>query len=516
LFVALILLTGLYWARAGDPITRTEFSLKAGSGNRFKVMLVRAKPLGSRPTVVWLHGAGGKVGTDGNDLRQFAELGLNAVSFEYDQQNQAEFNNQLMALNTYLARQKWATSNSIAWVGFSQGAQMSLTSVLEGRQTQPRLYVRLAGGWVPELDGLSGAQDTTSQIAKSLSHSAPDSQPLLRCAVLLVHGERDSIFPAQDCRKLASFLRTNGVRVQVRIFAGEQHHFPENRRTLMRGIAEYCANFLGTPQPVPLRTRPALWYYWLPVVLYGVLLTAGRYAQHRAFNSSHLDPYPRLSRILILAACLAGVVGVVVAILHIGLPRLTISPTPLDWTRCWVVRAPMRKDFDWLTKQPFAEGLKISTLLQHLELADLQRKFFYPDLDAEMYRTYVLSPVVEPSSINSPPSTNFHWRRQLWENCYPRIRHETSAASAAQIVVRFLRERVTISPADVEPRGVATIWRQGITDAKGFEFVYVAALRSVGIAARLGSNLQVEFWDGSNWQVAPRPIISSWKDLTQE
>jgi hypothetical protein len=46
----------------------------------------------------------------------------------------------------------------------------------------------------------------------------------------------------------------------------------------------------------------------------------------------------------------------------------------------------------------------------------------------------------------------------LWEEFYPRIRHELSPAEAANIALRHLRERVTISTAANLPHDVPEIW----------------------------------------------------------
>jgi hypothetical protein len=48
-----------------------------------------------------------------------------------------------------------------------------------------------------------------------------------------------------------------------------------------------------------------------------------------------------------------------------------------------------------------------------------------------------------------------------------------------------------------------------LTDPVGFEKIYVAALRSVGIAARLNAGAQAELFADGKWQPAPRPIIDS-------
>jgi len=55
-----------------------------------------------------------------------------------------------------------------------------------------------------------------------------------------------------------------------------------------------------------------------------------------------------------------------------------------------------------------------------------------------------------------------------------------------------------------------------MTDETGFELLYVAALRSVGIAARLNEGQRAELWTGNAWQEAPRPIIASWSSCTEQ
>jgi hypothetical protein len=82
--------------------------------------------------------------------------------------------------------------------------------------------------------------------------------------------------------------------------------------------------------------------------------------------------------------------------------------------------------------------------------------------------------------------------------------------AAAQVVVRFLRERVGISSDYPYRVGVETIWTQGMTDEAGFDRIYVAALRSVGIAARLNDRKQTELLSDGKWQPAPRPLITTW------
>jgi hypothetical protein len=79
------------------------------------------------------------------------------------------------------------------------------------------------------------------------------------------------------------------------------------------------------------------------------------------------------------------------------------------------------------------------------------------------------------------------------------------------IVFRHLRERVTIARLPGLPHSVPENWRRQITDATGYAIIYVAALRSVGVPARLMGPDGVEFWDGARWQPAPAPAVTTWQ-----
>ena len=103
---------------------------------------------------------------------------------------------------------------------------------------------------------------------------------------------------------------------------------------------------------------------------------------------------------------------------------------------------------------------------------------------------------------------DMNWRRPLWESFYPRIRKESSLEAAAEIVVRHLRERVSIQASGKSPDSIDTIWQRQITNENGFEVIYIAALRSAGIPARKSTSGQAEFWNGAHWKTAPRPRVN--------
>ena len=94
----------------------------------------------------------------------------------------------------------------------------------------------------------------------------------------------------------------------------------------------------------------------------------------------------------------------------------------------------------------------------------------------------------------------------LWEYFHPRVRRETSPVAAAEIVARHVALRVGREDATPAGLSIREAWRRGRADAVGWERVYVAALRSVGMPARMGSDGQAWFHTGDQWRPAPRPF----------
>jgi hypothetical protein len=188
--------------------------------------------------------------------------------------------------------------------------------------------------------------------------------------------------------------------------------------------------------------------------------------------------------------------------LHLVPPRLGTSERTLSIARKHLVQAKELSDFGFLAANPVWRGKPLKTLLEHVELAHYNRELINWKLDEPGYREFVLSPQIDPTADGE-----LNCRRPLWENFYPRIRREQDPAGAAEIVGRFLRERVTIAQGNGLPSVVAEIWQRQITSERGFEAVYVAAMRSVGVPARLGAPDRAEFWTGAAWQAAPRPLV---------
>lgn len=139
--VLLIFAGALLWAKQQDPFSRKWFTLKTADHGTFQNVAVLPKPIKRYPVIIYAHGWSGRLVQDGNDLRQMAELGLTAVSLEYNQTNPTAFDAQFAALLLYLRQQDWVDTNAMVWAGFSMGANRTLDFALRNPEQQPRLLI---------------------------------------------------------------------------------------------------------------------------------------------------------------------------------------------------------------------------------------------------------------------------------------------------------------------------------------------------------------------------------------
>lgn len=579
IFVALLFFGAMVWAKSEDPFVRKWFRVKTASfgkvecvavvpkveaGSSFAKASTVAKALADRtadkvadmPVVFYLHGLGGSLMTDGRALRQMAELGMVTVSVEYNQTNYAAFEEQFLAVLEEVNRKerrerkdggrdslKAGLHTKVAWVGDGLGAQNALKFFLKHPDQRPDLLVQLGGGWVPELEEFNHKERREHKEGKFLATDVTDSTDggIRRTEFLLVHGERDEVFPVEECRKVAEALlkwdgrgkgeprntrntlkeelttssTENAVtsiatnRVDLKVLPGLGHSLEPDRALVIRQVGEYVRAHLTPKQPLPEFPAPPCYPFW--VCAMPAFLWAGFWAAKRRKNRIKIEEdrsLPPLAKWEIGLRVVAGVLAAWAAAetaIHLIPPRLEVSERTLQIAR-WKLLAPKwQEDFSVLERMPIWKGQRLKTLLTHVELAHYcVYELINWKLPPEIYQNYVLSPVIEGSE------REMEWRRPLWEFYYPRIRKENTTESAAIIVARTLRERITIWPGFDRPQGIDTIWKEQITGEKGFEKIYVATLRSVGVPARLDSTGKAEFWDGEKWRGAPGLAFESY------
>jgi transglutaminase-like putative cysteine protease len=186
--------------------------------------------------------------------------------------------------------------------------------------------------------------------------------------------------------------------------------------------------------------------------------------------------------------------------LHLIPLQSKITPQTLEFARGHLIPPEWKNDFETLAALPIWREQPLRTLFGHLELAHYTTyQLENWKVDEETYHHYVLSPAI------TGDDRELNWRRSLWDNFYPRVRHESSLQNAASIVGQFLRQRVTIASDYPGAPGIESAWNVRVANPSDFECLYVAALRSVGIPARLNASRHTEYWTGQTWESAPRP-----------
>jgi len=142
---------------------------------------------------------------------------------------------------------------------------------------------------------------------------------------------------------------------------------------------------------------------------------------------------------------------------------------------------------------------KLRPLLQHSSLANYNRQLINWKLDDQIYRDNVLNPLIDPARDG-----HLAWRRKLWEYFYLPMRKENDPLSAAQIVLKFLHQRIaTVSQGPVT---IDEMWQEKRADERGIQALQVAAFRSVGVPARLDESGRAELFSEGKWQASPQDI----------
>ena len=251
---------------------------------------------------------------------------------------------------------------------------------------------------------------------------------------------------------------------------------------LVKMAAEFCARKLGATASAPDNFRQPLWIYWLPASGFGVGLVVWNWTRHWRHRSA-----VRSVRWLRITAGAAMALAMLVSVAHLALPLFPARPVILNLARQWCVRPELRADFDWLCQQPGANRCRIGDLLEHLNLASLQRGQFAASLPENEWREFVLSP----------------WITGAGEDIAGR--RETDAGLAAQMVARELSKRVLLQD-QISQNNVLAVWKAGAARAEVFQQIEVAALRAVGVPARMGKTGECEFMAGDAWRKMRGPL----------
>ena len=197
----------------------------------------------------------------------------------------------------------------------------------------------------------------------------------------------------------------------------------------------------------------------------------------------------RLALVLVVTAFLQTAV-------YLGTPFLVVNDETLAVARNCLISPKEIDDFNFLSTNSIWCGKKLNNILVNVDLANYNRQLVNWKLDNQLYREYVLTPMIQQGRDGK-----LNWRRELWENIYPHIRKENNPSNAAQIVEQQLRS--SLAMVEKGPLTIEEMWQRHTADAKGFEAIFVASLRSVGVPARLGKDGRAEYFNGEEWRSSP-------------
>lgn len=500
-FCLLAFLGSLLWAHSRDPFRRNEFVVQTASGAKIRCMGVFPAGTTHSPLAIFIPGSSRTLHNDGYILRQFAELGMAAVEPEYDEAHAIPDAEKFPALFTYLHEQSWLDANKIAWIDISRNAAATTKYVLENPHYPSAIRVVIVSDWAP---------DFRKTIVSIRLHSGS----LAFSNIALLPNQVNGPLVGLDERHVKETLRASSIPLTIGILPTHNQGVNLYSAEVCRLIAEYCKGKLTPNQPLPcfpvLRPYPFVLCVspmaaWLGMCYYfRSRLTSSRKVSITSSESAR----SRKTRMgWQLATFLLGVLAVVDTALHLMPPQMQITTGTLALAKNYLIDPKYQKDFEALAVLSIWHGQKLGTLLDNVNLAEYTvDELVKWKVRETLFREFVLSPVIIGDDIQ------VNWRRNLWENFYPRARQESSTANAAAVVVRFLRRRVTIDPHFENQIGVQAMWDRKIVNLSDFEIIYVAALRSIGIPARLNRWNEAEFWTGSQWAIGPRPLAISWVD----
>ena len=224
--------------------------------------------------------------------------------------------------------------------------------------------------------------------------------------------------------------------------------------------------------------------------------------ESRTQRSDSPHPRHRWEVWLRRSAWVLGIAAVSESIILLSMPFFGVNNTTLAISRHYLVPPSAMADLNLLATNVDWSSRKLRPLLQHASLANYNRQLVNWKLDDQIYRDFVLNPLIDTARDGQ-----LAWRRKLWEYFYLPIRRENDPASAARIVLKFLHQRIAIVPQG--PVMIDEMWHEKQADARGIQAFEVAAFRSVGIPARLNESGRAELFSEGKWQATPEYIESA-------
>lgn len=470
---ALCCLTGLIaiflWAQSAESVAR--ITVKSNNSETF-VAIPRTRE--SCPIVILVTGSPETILQKGPALRAIAESGVICAYIGLDKQSVDQLDRQLAEIVSDTRVVKDGNKQGLIILAEGLRSSTMLIAATKSSVIKPNVFIS-----VPEETEINTVID---RLTKADFH----------CPVLIANESK-----SDDVVRAAKNLPSQ--KIEFLAFNGADDLRPRDLFFYKQLTERACEALLRSTEisnsaPLQRRDGRSSWkYFGLPAgifALFSILWITEK------INSS--PNARRRFQMAIAAALIIGVAGGITAGLFVG--QLPSTFQTHDAKRNAQLSALAEK---WRLSATDAAKFAESS-----SLADYNRKLVNWKLDDRIYNEYVLNPRI---SMGSAPQ--FNWRQPLWKYFYPLIRRAPSPHDAASVVANYLRLEVEVhQPTAAGPKTdqasvgpIRVIWIERTTTRLGFEQIYVAVLRSVGVAARLNSQGDVQIWDDDEWKPAPRP-----------
>ena len=461
----------IVWARQGDPITRHW--IRSKDSETF-VAIPRTRDF--CPILVLVARGGESFLQKGPAIRAIVESGIACAYIAVDKQSIDQLGRQLtdVVSDNHLAND--LKKQGLVMVGEGTRASTMLIAALKAPGVHPDLFVS-----VPEETEINPVLDRLIKAEENL-----------RCPILIANKSKS--VEATDATKTLSSQR------EIEIFAFDASDDARPRdlffyKQLTERVREKLLQLGKSPNlPLERQNNRSRWgCLGLPAAL--LTLFAIMFVINKTRSSSSARARFRAARGV--AIVIGTTAGIGTAVFVTRLPLTVHTPD-----------AKRSTQLSGLAKRWQLSPTETAKFAEYSSLSDYTRKLVNWKLDERIYTEDVLNPRIV---ADLPP--DFDWRQPLWKYFYPLIRRAATPRDAANILVNYLRLEVEApepgarreNNISAPSMNIEEIWNKRTTTSTGFEQIYVAALRAVGIAARLNPQARVEIWDDGEWKAAPRP-----------
>jgi hypothetical protein len=461
----------ILWARQPDSYARENLALKEKGKPASHCLLVRPRAKKPWPVVVYIHDIPGEMIADGDALRKVACAGFICVDANIRTLDAKMLKQNLEGLTGMLEARNLLNGQGCAWMASGITPDFFIQLAALRRELRPDLVVCMPDTDTPDipfksLSAVPPKLDFPVFVLTNADQADSSQQEALR----------NWLHKGNNYVEILGFQRTEDVPGTLPYWELAQ------RIGQILNSAGKVQAFGPLPRP---EVHSISFFFWPAAgffLLYVIVLSRRQMAHlWEVLSTQKMAPY---------FACLLGIALGCVLGNRIVKKYHSQLPTP-------VLKAEEILSFTDKWNLADAQGKEVR---EYLELADYCRRLVNWNINETQYQDYVLNPILKVGT-----KTGLEWRWILWSGFYPKIRKTNSPLEAASVLAGELRTEIEIQNQPRNDFNFTRIWRDRVASADEFKILHVAALRAVGICARINVQGMVEILQNTKWLPAPLP-----------